>query len=81
MTRASPNGLRPWNFPSNQQFPLLLLLLLPQLAEHRLGMERVMGIEPIRDSRQINMLVVSGEASAIHMREFAARGALSGNLW
>ena len=52
-----------------------------QLARHGLGMERVMGIEPIGDSRPINMLVVSGEASAIQVRDFATRGALSGNLW
>ena len=39
-----------------------------------------MGIEPIGDSRQINMLVVSGEASAIQVREFAARGAARGNV-
>jgi hypothetical protein len=54
----------------------LPLLLLPQLAEHRLGMERVMGIEPIDFSRRINTLDASGHVSAIQVRDFALRGAL-----
>jgi hypothetical protein len=45
-----------------------------------LGVERVMGIEPIWDFRQINMLAASAQASAIQVRDFTALGALPGNV-
>jgi len=51
---------------------------MPSIA---LGMERVMGIEPIVRSRKINAFDVSGQASAIQVRDFEVRGAVSGNLW
>jgi hypothetical protein len=51
-------------------------LLLPQLAGHCLGMERVMGIEPIGDSLQISKLTQFREPSAIQVRAVAVRGAL-----
>ena len=40
-----------------------------------------MGIEPISGLRQINTLGAIGQASAIQVRDFGVRGALSGNLW
>lgn len=45
------------------------------------GVERVMGIEPIGTSRQISGLHPFGEPSAIGVRNFAARGAIRGNVW
>jgi len=39
-----------------------------------------MGIEPTGDSGQISSLALMREASAIQVREFAVRGAPSGNL-
>ena len=52
--------------------------LLPRFAWRCLGMERGMEIEPMADCRQIVSLAVFGKASAIQGREFAPRGALSG---
>ncbi len=65
----------------SQAIRYLPSLLLPQLAWRCLRMERVMGIEPIGDSRQISWLAPFGEASAIQVRDIALCGVLSGHLW
>jgi hypothetical protein len=39
-------------------------------------MERVMGIEPMDDSKKINILEQPREASAIQVRDLAVRGAV-----
>ena len=46
-----------------------------------MGMERVMGMEPISGLREVNTLGTIGQASAIQVRDFAVCGALRGNLW
>ena len=40
-----------------------------------------MGVEPMDDSKKINILEQLREASAIQVRDFAVRGALSGIMW
>ena len=65
----------------SQAIRYLPSLLLPQLAWRRVGMERVMGIEPISESRQISILAPIRGASAIQVRDFGACGAPSGNPW
>ena len=61
---------------SPRQLRNLPLLPLPQLVRHCLGMERVMGIEPIGCHRMSNTLDDSGPTSAIQVRHFWVRGAL-----
>ena len=79
------NAMRLTNIqhPSSQEIihatgnlpPLDLL----RLAQGDLEMERVMGVEPMGESRLVSMLAASGRPAAIRARDFAAHGSLRGN--
>lgn len=58
----------------------LASLPLSQLAWRCRGVERVMGIQPMRDSSWIITLSSSGQESATEVREFAVGEALQGEV-